>query len=155
MKNSLQSLTFAGRPDTVQEKHFRKFLIITVAGSFALLVHLAFIPAFLAVGVTFMGYLNIASVAAWALGIYLNFKGKHSLAIQVLCTEVLIHSVCATAFMGTSVGFQYYLWSISALAIINTQLNVTYSTVYSFFFILVFGLLYLFFGDVQYRLCSA
>ncbi|MGY8870434.1 MAG: GGDEF domain-containing protein [Pseudomonadales bacterium] len=144
-------LTLSGRPSCIEEKDFRRFVIITVLGVFAGLVHLVLIPVFFSIGAVEMALINIASVIAWGYGLFLNGKGKQADALLVICTEVWIHSVFAVIYLGLDVGFQHYLWAISALAILNARLNYLYASLYSLSFILTFALLYLFCADVSYQ----
>lgn len=144
-------LTLAGRPSSIEEKDFRRFVIVTVVSLFGGVIHLALIPVFIHIGAIEMALVNVASVIAWIYGLFLNAKGKHASAILLICTEVWTHSVLAAIYLGLDVGFQHYLWATSALAILNTRLNFFYASLYSFSFILTFALLYLWFGDVQYQ----
>lgn len=150
MRSLVNYLTLSGRPSCIEEKDFRRFVIITVLGMFAALLHLMLIPVFYSIGAFEMALVNIASVMAWGYGIFLNSRGKLAGAILVICTEVWTHSVLAVIYLGLDVGFQHYLWAISALAILNTRLNFLYASLYSLSFIITFALLYLFCGDVPY-----
>ncbi|WP_293265269.1 diguanylate cyclase [Neptunomonas sp.] len=151
MRKITNYLTHSGRPSCIEEKDFRRFVIISVLGVFAGAVHLVLIPFFFSIGAVEMSAINVISVIAWGYSLLLNSRGEHANAIILICTEVWIHSVLAVIYLGLDVGFQHYLWAISALAILNTRLNFLYASLYSFSFILTFALLYQFCGDISYQ----
>ena len=150
MSSVLKYLTLPGRISYMDEKDYRRSVILKILIIFAGLVHLILIPAFLYIGAFEMALINVFSVLVWGVALHLNTQGKYINVIFLICTEVLIHSVSATAYLGLDAGFQHYLWAVSALAILNTRFNFLYTSLYSFSFILMFALLYLWFDNVIY-----
>ena len=100
-----------------------KFLIISKIAYFALIVHALLIPLFAHVGAITLALVNILSVVAWGSGIFLIKQGLTSLALRVFCLEVLIHAVVVCATLGLDLGFQFYLWTISCILMIDYQLS--------------------------------
>ncbi len=150
LKNLLSFLTIQGRPVFVEEKDFRRYVIVSLLSIFALIVHLFLICVFWLIGAIELSVINVGSVLIWSAGLYINIKGKHDLAILLLCFEVMIHAVLATSYLGLGAGFQHYLWAIAALAVLNTRLNTLFAGLFSFLFIMIFACLYLIFSEVQY-----
>ena len=150
LKNLLSFLTIKGRPALVEEKDFRRYVIVSLLSIFALIVHLFLIYIFWLIGAIELSVINVGSVLIWTAGLYINIKGKHDLAILLLCLEVMLHAVLATSYLGLGAGFQHYLWAIAALAVLNTRLNTLFAGLFSFLFIMIFAYLYLIFSEVQY-----
>ena len=128
-----------------------KFLIISKIAYFALIVHALLIPLFAHVGAITLALVNILSVVAWGSGIFLIKQGLTSLALRVFCLEVLIHAVVVCATLGLDLGFQFYLWTISCILMIDYQLSLKRAALYSLLMITTFALLYIFFNDVPYQ----
>ncbi len=128
-----------------------KFLIISKIAYFALAVHMVLIPMFAHIGASTLMIVNFFSVLAWSGGILLIKQGLTSLALRVFCLEVLIHSVIVCAILGLSAGFQFYLWTVSCILMIDYQLTFKRAAIYSLVMIITFALLYLFFADVSYH----
>lgn len=150
MNAPLSYLTLQGRPQRVEEKDFRRYAIITVVALFGLVVHLALVFIFWHIGAKNLSLLNVASVAVWFGGLWLNVRGKHDSAIMLLSAEVIVHAWLVCATLGVDAGFQHYLWAISPLPILNTRLNLYLATVFSALFIFVFALMYHLYGATPY-----
>ncbi len=150
LKSLLSFLTIQGRPVFVEEKDFRRYVIVSLLSIFALIIHLFLIYIFWLIGATELSIINLGSVLIWAGSLYINIKGQHDLAILFLCLEVMLHSVFATSYLGLAAGFQHYLWAIAALAVLNARLNMFFAGLFSFLFIVIFACLYLIFADVEY-----
>ena len=127
-----------------------KFQIIQKVAYFALAVHVVLIFIFAQLGVFFLVFANIFSVLAWATGIILINRGQGSLALRVFSIEVILHSILVCATLGLELGFQFYLWTVSCLLLIDYQLKLKQAFIYSFALILTFAALYLCFSDVVY-----
>ncbi|BDF96159.1 MULTISPECIES: GGDEF domain-containing protein [Pseudoalteromonas] len=127
-----------------------KFQIIQRVAYFALAIHVALIFIFYHLGASMLALANIFSVFAWASGINLINKGRHSLALKVFSIEVLLHSILVCATLGLELGFQFYLWTISCLLLVDYQLKLKHAFIYSLMLIFTFAALYLFFSDVVY-----
>ena len=134
----------------LEEIEHVKFLIISRIAYFALAVHALLIPAFAHIGANTLAIVNVLSVFAWGGGIFLINQGLTSLALRVFCLEVLIHAVVVCATLGLSAGFQFYLWTISCILMIDYQLPLKRAAIYSFLMIITFALLYVFFAEVTY-----
>ncbi len=134
----------------LEEIEHVKFLIITKIAYFALAVHALLIPAFAHIGANMLAIVNILSVFAWGSGIFLIKQGLTSLALRVFCLEVLIHAVIVCATLGLGAGFQFYLWTVSCILMIDYQLTFKWAATYSLLMIATFASLYLFFSDVTY-----
>ena len=134
----------------LEEIEHVKFLIICKIAYFALIVHVLLIPAFAHIGANMLALVNILSVLAWASGIFLIKQGLTSLALRVFCLEVIIHAVIVCATLGLGAGFQFYLWTVSCILMIDYQLTFKRAAIYSLVMIATFALLYVFFADVQY-----
>jgi len=134
----------------LEEIEHVKFLIISKIAYFALIVHVLLIPVFAHIGANTLALVNILSVLAWASGIFLIKQGLTSLALRVFCLEVIIHAVIVCATLGLGAGFQFYLWTVSCILMIDYQLTFKRAALYSLVMIAIFALLYVFFSDVQY-----
>ncbi len=87
----------------------------------ATLVHFLLIPFFYYTGAEILSLVNVGSVAVWIYGIWLSKCNRINLAIQFFCGEVLLHSLIVTYYLGPDPGFQYYLWSMAGLAVMDTS----------------------------------
>lgn len=128
-----------------------KFQIVKKVAYFALAVHVFLILFFAHIGAITLAIANLFSVAAWASGIFLITQGLNALALRVFCGEVVLHSILVCATLGLDVGFQFYLWTISSMLLVDYQLKLQRAFIYSISLILIFAALYLFFGDVTYN----
>jgi len=143
--NSSHILKNSKIDDDSQMVYFITFII----GIFGLTIHLFLLFFFYNIALTEMAYFNILSIFMWLLGLYYNHNGLHTYAIYSFNTEVLFHSILATMYMGTDSGFQFYLWSISALYILDFKLPYKKALFMSLLLIMVFAFLYLLFNDVN------
>jgi len=125
------------------------YFITFVIGVFGLIIHLGLLLFFYKINIIEMAYFNIFSIAMWSLGLYFNYNGLHTYAINSFNIEVLLHSVFATMYMGIDSGFQFYLWAISALYILDFKLPYIKALAMSLLFIMLFAILYLLFDDVD------
>lgn len=146
----LQPLRFHTRPDTVDESNFKRFYILSLVGIFGFIVHALLIPSFMLLEANFMAQVNLVSLPLWFIGLLLNHQGKHAAAVYLFTFEVILHSVCAAAVLGLNSGFQFYLWSISALIIIHVKLKPALSFSYNCIIVTLFGCLYFWFEGVEY-----
>lgn len=128
-----------------------KFQIIKNVAYFALVLHIALILIFAHIGAPTLAIVNIFSVLAWGAGIFLINQELHSLALRVFSAEVVLHSVLVCATLGLELGFQFYLWTISCLLLVDYQLRLKQAFIYSLVLISTFASLYLFFSDVVYE----
>lgn len=95
----------------------RLMLAISVIAGLA---HLSFIFLFDSIGVGAMARANIASVLVYALTALLTQQGRARLALQIMAIEILLHGSVATALIGWTSGFHYYLILVIPVAIVST-----------------------------------
>ena len=135
----------------VSDKNIRTFAIICVAAVFSLLVHLCLILVFYRVEAFSLSVLNIFSVFVWGCALFFNCRGQHIRAIELCCSEVVLHSTICVAVLGLDAGFQHYLWAISCMIFLDSRFRFWGTIVASFSFIAVFAALYLLFDHVEYQ----
>jgi len=95
----------------------RLMLAISVIAGLA---HLSFIFLFDSIGVGAMARANVASVLVYALTALLTQHGHTRLALQIMAVEIVLHGSVATALIGWTSGFHYYLILIIPVAIVST-----------------------------------
>lgn len=127
-----------------------KFEIIKKVAYFALAIHVVLIFFFAHIGALTLAIANFFSVLAWGAGIFLISQGLNTLAIRVFCIEVVAHSSLACIILGLDAGFQFYLWAISSILLVDYQLKLKQAFVYSFSIILLVAALYYFLNDIEY-----
>ncbi len=128
-----------------------KFKALIKVAYFALAVHLLLIPLFYYLGVLFLSLLNIASASAWIGGIRLIQQGHHTAGIRLFCAEVVVHSLAVCATLGMEPGFQFYLWAVAGMMLIDYRMQLRLAIAWSLLLVITFATLYLFFGDVAYQ----
>ncbi|RZM81111.1 DNA polymerase III subunit delta' [Pseudoalteromonas rubra] len=134
------------QPDEVELVKVKLFKQVAY---YCLCLHLLFIFAFWYSQVYILAIANIASVAAWATGIYLLNLGHSHLALRVFCIEVTAHSVLVCATLGMDYGFQYYLWTIACMLLLDMKLKLRLAITLSLSLIVLFAALFELFSDVQ------
>lgn len=85
--------------------------------------HAAFIPMFVWLGHPRLGELNVASVAFWVAAALANRQGRSTLGMGLITVEVVGHAVLATAALGWTSGFQYYLVPLIPFVMFNDRLS--------------------------------
>lgn len=134
----------------IAEEDYLRFAIIQVIGLFALAIHVLLIPVFAWLQLYSLSFLNCGSVFILLMGLRANRRGRHNLAVLLVCAEVLLHSVITTLVIGLAAGFQHYLWAVAALAVLNTKLSYLRAITYSAAFIVTFAILYVFAQQLVY-----
>ncbi|WP_299197130.1 GGDEF domain-containing protein [uncultured Amphritea sp.] len=129
------------KQESSAQSDYHRLQVILFIAPMAALLHFLLIPFFYFTGVEILAWLNVISVLIWAYGIRLSNRNRINLAIQLFCCEVLIHSVVATYYLGADSGFQYYLWSMSALAVMDTSSSRWRVFITAIMLVLVFALL--------------
>ncbi|QPB81577.1 diguanylate cyclase [Pseudoalteromonas rubra] len=137
---------FYSQPDEVELVKVKLFKQVAY---YCLCLHLLFIFAFWYSHVYILSIANIASVAAWATGIYLLNRGHSHLALRVFCVEVTGHSVLVCATLGMDYGFQYYLWTIACMLLLDMKLKLRLAIVLSLSMIVLFALLFELYSSVN------
>ncbi|HEY4395065.1 MAG TPA: GGDEF domain-containing protein [Polyangia bacterium] len=84
--------------------------------------HAAFVPMFLAMGHPRLGAFNVASVGIWVGAALANRRGRCTLGMGLITAEVVAHAVLATAALGWTSGFQYYLVPLIPFVMFNDRL---------------------------------
>jgi diguanylate cyclase len=85
--------------------------------------HAGFIPMFAALGYPRLAAFNVLSVAIWIAAALANGRGRVTLAMALLSTEVVAHAVLAVLTLGWSSGFQYYLIPLIPFVMFNDRLQ--------------------------------
>lgn len=127
-----------------------KFEIIKKVAYFAFVIHVLLILFFAHIGALTLAIANFFSILAWGSGIFLITQGLNTLAIRVFCIEVVAHSTLSCVILGLDAGFQFYLWAISSILLVDYQLRLKRAFIYSFSIILLFAALYYFFSGTEY-----
>ncbi|MBN0986463.1 GGDEF domain-containing protein [Amphritea pacifica] len=120
---------------------YHRLQVILFIAPIAALVHILLVPFFYFTGVEILAGLNCISVLLWVYGIRLSRQYRINRAIQIFCCEVLLHSVVVSYYLGPDPGFQYYLWSMSALAVMDTSSSRIRVFITAILLVLVFALL--------------
>ncbi len=135
-------------PETVRPQNIKLYTITQIAYLFGATGHLSLGFFFLWLKVYPMVYFNfILSVPIFTSALYLNRRGRHSLAFSLALFELFFHQVGGVYFLGWESGFQYFLIYLAGLVFFNANWNNRIR----FFLILVvafsFFILYLFCGN--------
>jgi len=99
------------------------YVVIRTIAYLGLSTHVLAVPLFFVLGVPAMGWVNVASAAAWALGVWANERGHRPLAVVLFTGEVVLHSAAAVHFVGFEAGFQNYLMGAVPFAVYNERLR--------------------------------
>ncbi|MFY8274517.1 GGDEF domain-containing protein [Pseudoalteromonas sp. SSDWG2] len=127
-----------------------KFAVIIKVASFAALIHLLLIPIFYYIGAKELAFFNIFSALAWFYGVWLiNYKSPRW-GLRIFTFEVILHSIACCYYLGTEAGFQFYLWSISCILLVDYRMKMKSAMLYSGLLIITFALMYVYFADVHY-----
>ncbi|WP_010604214.1 GGDEF domain-containing protein [Pseudoalteromonas maricaloris] len=136
------------KPDQVEAL---KFALLRRVAAYCMWLHAGLIGVFWHLEVNILAWVNVGSVLMWYVGIKLIDASKPSIALRVFCLEVAVHATLVCAYLGMSLGFQYYLWTVSCLMLLDYQLRLRNAVIYSVVLITLFAVLELLFGDVAYQ----
>ncbi len=148
MSDSLTKYHPYSKPDEVETF---KFALLRRVAFYCLWLHVGLIGVFWHVEVPTLAIVNVFSVALWYSGIKLIDRAYYSLALRIFCFEVALHATLVCALLGMKLGFQYYLWTVSCLMLLDYQLRLRNAVLYSLALISLFALLQLLFNDVVYQ----
>jgi diguanylate cyclase len=109
------------RTDKVLQINYRSYLVINTIGYLGITVHLALVPLFFFLGLTFLSFLNIFSSLIWITGWRVNRLGNHDLAITLMISEVILHTLFVVPIVGWHAGFQYYLLGAIPFSLFNNK----------------------------------
>jgi diguanylate cyclase (GGDEF)-like protein len=88
-----------------------------------IVAHTGFVPMFALLGYPRLAAFNVASVAAWIAAALVNRRGRSTLAMGLLASEVVAHAVLAVWTLGWASGFQYYLLPLIPFVMFNDRLG--------------------------------
>jgi adenylate cyclase len=119
-------LRFATRvPPSVARYDQRMYYSMLLANFMALLLHLAWIFVFAAMGMQTLSLVNIASVCIWIFNIALiRVWGAVLTATTIGSLEVMSHQFLAIYYFGWGYGFQYFLLVVVAFAFMMNFRNI-------------------------------
>lgn len=123
---------------------YRTYVVVLITSLFALITHALLIPIFFAIGAQNLALINAASVLIWIAIFLLNARGRYVAAIDLGSAEIALHSLAATAILGSSFGFHFYLWPLTTLVVLNPALRSSLSYLVAGSIMLLFALLSVF-----------
>ncbi|CCQ09234.1 diguanylate cyclase [Pseudoalteromonas luteoviolacea B = ATCC 29581] len=119
----------------------QKIEILTKVATYCLWLHVALIAFFWFVDAPYLAMLNLFSVGAWRAGIHYFSQDKIAFGLQIVCLEVLVHSVCVCFTFGLNLGFQYYLWAIACILLMEQTIPLFRAILMSLTLIFIFALM--------------
>ena len=126
----------------MSQDHYLEYVAIQVSSVFSLTVHLLLVGLFYHFELYPHGRLQLCSASGSGAGQSGPIcSAEHVKAVVLACTELCGHAVAAVYFLGLDFGFQYYLWPTTCLAIINSRLDIKWSTLTGLACICLFVLL--------------
>ncbi|KAF7767504.1 hypothetical protein PCIT_a4405 [Pseudoalteromonas citrea] len=140
------------QPDIVEQV---KLTLLKRVAWYCLGLHVLLLMVFWLLNITSLALLNIVSVIAWGAGIYLLNHEHRSLALRLFSIEVAIHAVSVCALLGMELGFQYYLWTVSCLLLLDNNMELKPAVAASTIMIILFAAMYIWFDDVTYNYAFA
>jgi diguanylate cyclase (GGDEF)-like protein len=111
------------KTDKALQINYRSYLVINTIGYLGITVHLALIPLFFFLGLEFLSLLNIFSSLMWITGWRVNRLGNHDLAITLMISEVIMHTLFVVPAVGWHAGFQYYLFGAIPFSLFNNKFD--------------------------------
>ena len=114
----------------------------------ALVLHVGFGVVFGFLGLWGLALLNGASIAAYTAVLGLNHGRYWSPALLAVCVEVVLHAVVATVALGWQAGFQYYLFAVAPVVLLNTHWTLGFRLALVGLVILIISALHVYSGGV-------
>jgi diguanylate cyclase len=105
------------------QTNYRSYLVINTIGYLGITVHLALIPLFFFLGLKFLSFFNLFSAFMWITGWRVNRLGNHDLAIMLMMSEVILHTLFVVPIVGWHAGFQYYLFGAIPFSLFNNNFD--------------------------------
>jgi hypothetical protein len=99
-------------PKSIFSDSYRAFIISTYIYYLCIAIHIGLLALFYVIKVYPMVIFNIFSINLFIITIFLNYKGKLSLAYNLGATEILVHACLATIFIGWNSNFPVYTISL-------------------------------------------
>lgn len=113
------------KSDKALQTNYRSYLVINTIGYLGITVHLVLIPLFFFLGLEFLAFLNVFSSILWITGWRANRLGNHDLAITLMVSEVILHTIFVVPAVGWHAGFQYYLLGAIPFSLFNNRFSGT------------------------------
>ncbi|TMP43776.1 DNA polymerase III subunit delta' [Pseudoalteromonas citrea] len=136
------------QPDIVEQV---KLTLLKRVAWYCLGLHVLLLIVFSLLNIVSLALLNIGSVITWWAGIYLLKHKQRSFALRLFSVEVAVHAVSVCAVLGMALGFQYYLWTVSCLLLLDSDMKLKPAVVVSTLMITLFAALHIWFADVTYN----
>jgi diguanylate cyclase (GGDEF)-like protein len=114
------------------------------------IAHIIFLFIFALMDALFMAAFNVVSVIIWIYAFLISQKGDYEKSVHIITVEMFIHAIVATYFVGTDLGFQYYMWPLMALLLSLPSNKLMQSTFYCAVVILAFIVVTLTMRDIEY-----
>lgn len=137
--------------DDPKDQYFYK--ITNAAYWFGLFGHGGAVIMFWCVGIPGMAWFNLLfSAPAFSVAIYLNNKGRLSWAFAFAFSELLLHQVLTTYYLGWDIGAHFYIMYLAGLVFFNPRwkrgiqfsllalISIVYTTIYFAFQVPVYPL---------------
>lgn len=119
----------------------KKTAILSTVAWYCLYLHVGLLFFFAYIGAYWLSGLNILSIACWAVSLNCFSSGRLSCALQLVCFEVLVHSVAVCLTFGIELGFHYYLWAVACILLVEQSIPLLRSIAFAVTMMLVFGIL--------------
>ena len=117
----------ASVPSDVPDDLARYYLYWRIFYFLAGVSHFLVLLMFMQIGVDFMVYFNIFSVALFAAAFVLLERGYYRVAYWFAFTELVLHGIAATVCVGIQYGFQDYAFLVAILAFIQPFYSMRFS----------------------------
>ncbi|KZN57219.1 hypothetical protein N474_08435 [Pseudoalteromonas luteoviolacea CPMOR-2] len=137
---------YFSKPDAVEQVKNRLFKQLAY---YCCALHTFLIFFFWYCDVYFLALINIGSVTLWMLGIYYLHQQKSHISLRLFCVEVTLHSILVCATLGMTYGFQYYLWTIASLILLDYRLKLKLASALALGLVIAFAALFELFDNVQ------
>ena len=101
----------------------RTYTVVRYAAYVGLPTHILLALTFALVDKPSLALFNSASTIVWLVAWFLNQRGHHSAALQVLVGEIIVQSSIMVTATGWEAGFQYYLLCTIPVTLFNVHLK--------------------------------
>ena len=118
------------------------FYVLSVYGlGMGFLMHVVFMGIFAYLHVWIMAWVNVGSCLLYALGFFLNEKGRHPVVLVIFCSEILLHSILASLFVGGVSGFHLYILLLGLSLFLYYRLSLAWKIAFGTAIMTVYFLL--------------
>lgn len=131
-------------PKVISPQSYRMFVISTFIYYLCLAIHAGLLVLFYAIKVYPMAIFNIGSVSIFILAVLLNYKGKLLLAYNIAVTEIMVHAILATIFIGWSSNFPVYLIALIVFNVFCSPSSVRKGMIANVFYALITTAVYIY-----------